>query len=308
MAAVVLREIGEAPELGAFPRPPEAPGMVEVLVAGLNPVDLTLAAGGLRGPEPPTVVGREGIARTAAGERVYFSSSIAPYGSLAPYTLIDLEDALPVPADVSSELAVAMGIAGLAAWLPLSWHAALAPGERVLVLGATGVVGQIAVQAARILGAGQIVAAGRDERMLAHAAQLGADATVRLGVEDDALALARHAGGGYDVVIDTIYGAPFLAALRSSASGARLVTVGQGAGASVDVPFRALQGRTHVAHANWAVPRGVADAAYADLLRHAAAGAIAVEVERYELSAALAAWEAQRRGPHRKLVVTIAPG
>lgn len=303
MRAAILHRVGGTPEVGEFDDPVAGEGQVvaDVVAAGLNPVDLAMASGAMGTPTVPSVVGREGIALLPDGRRAYFSGPVAPYGSWAQRTLVDPDATLPVPDELDDGLAVAMGIAGLAAWLPLTHHARLRPGERVLVLGATGVVGQIAVQAARLLGAGRVVAAGRHADSLTRLA--GVDATVTLGGADDARALAAEAGGGYDVVVDTVYGAPFVAALGGTAPGARLVTIGMGAGASAEVPFAALMGRTHIGHGTQLVPRDVVRDAYAKLTRHAAAGEIVVEIDRYDLDRAADAWAAQAAGPHRKLVV-----
>ena len=93
-------------------------------------------------------------------------------------------------------LAAGLGIAGLAGWLPFAWRAPLEGGETVLVLGATGSVGLVAVQAAKLLGASRVVAAGRDANRLEKAAALGADATVRIGVGGDLVSAFREAVGG----------------------------------------------------------------------------------------------------------------
>lgn len=317
MRAAILHRAGATPEVGPFDDPVaredqddgqrategEREVVVEVEVAGLNPVDLAIASGAMRPPTVPAVVGREGVGTLPDGRRVYFNSPVSPHGSWAERALVDRGAIFPVPDGLDGGLAVSMGISGLAAWLPLEWQARLKPGEQVLVLGATGVVGQIAVQAARLLGAGRVVAAGRDAGALERAATLGADATVVLGGSDAGEALSSEAGDGYDVVIDTVYGAPFVAALGASAPGARLVTIGMGAGASPEVPFGALMGRTHIGHGNQFAPADVLRDAYARLIEHAGAGDMVVEVERYDLDGAAEAWAAQAQGPHHKLVV-----
>ncbi|MGI8903262.1 MAG: quinone oxidoreductase family protein [Solirubrobacteraceae bacterium] len=305
MRAAVLYERGATPEVAEFddPTPTDGQVVVEVGVAGANPVDLAIASGAFGDPQLPYVVGREGVGSLADGRRVYFNSPSSPFGSWAPRTLVDPGQTFAVPDAVADGVAVAIGIAGLAAWVPLQWHARLRSGERVLVLGATGVVGQIAVQAARLLGAGRIVGAGRNRDALSRLAGLGADATVALGGDDDGAALKAEAGEGYDVVIDTVYGAPFLAALGATAVGARLVTIGAGAAGSAEVPFRDLQGRAHIGHGNQLTPREVLCDSYAQLCRHAAAGEIAVEIERFELDRAPQAWQAQAAGPNHKLVI-----
>lgn len=304
MRAAVLEKVGEAPTVMDFDEPDG--DVVEVRLAGCNPVDLALASGQLGEPKVPKVVGKEGIGVTADGARVYFDSPPAPFGSWATRTRVDPAKTYPVPDGLDDDLAVACGIAGLAAWLPLTRHAQVTSDSTVLVLGATGVVGKIAVQAAKILGAGRIVGAGRNADELVKARDLGADATVQLGGDDDAGALQSEAGDGYDIVIDLVYGDPFLAALDASAVGATLITVGQGAGGGPEIPFRALAGRTHVAHMNDLMPPDEVRAAYAELTGLAVRGRIHVETTRYLLDEAQKAWQAQADGPHVKIGVSPA--
>ena len=190
MRAAILREYDATPELGDFDDPAPGDGTVvaDVLAAGLNPVDIRKAAGVFPlAPKPPlpSVAGWEGVARLEDGSRVYFVDPPPPHGALAERTLLDPSATHPVPEGVDDGVAVALGIAGLAGWLALTWSAKLRAGETVLVLGATGTVGQVAVQAAKLLGASRVVAAGRNPRGLARAAELGADATVRLGEAGD---------------------------------------------------------------------------------------------------------------------------
>ncbi|MGE2714908.1 quinone oxidoreductase family protein [Mycolicibacterium litorale] len=292
--------MGETPVVTDFDEPQD--NAVEVRVAGCNPVDLVLASGRMGEPQIPSVVGKEGVGVTADGTRVYFDSPPSPFGSWAQRCAVDPELTFPVPDGLDDDLAVTLGIAGLAAWLPLTRHADVA-GKSVLILGATGVVGQIGVQAAKLLDAAHVVGAGRNREALATAAEMGADATVVLGDGDDAKALRDAAGDGYDVVLDLVYGAPFLAALKATAVGATLVTVGEQAGESADVPFADLVGRTHVGHINNLMPTGEMRAGYEELARHAADGAIRVEIKRYSLDDAPKAWQTQADGPHHKIVV-----
>jgi NADPH:quinone reductase-like Zn-dependent oxidoreductase len=306
MRAAILHEAGATPEVGEFeaPEPVDGKVVVDVLLAGLNPVDLATASGAVGPPPTPGVVGREGVGVMPGGARVYFNASAPPFGSFAEKTLIDVESAFTVPEELSDELAVAIGIAGLAAWIPLTHHARLAEGERVLVLGATGTVGRIAVQAAKILGAGKVVAAGRHASTLSLLADLGADATVVLGGGDDEEALRAEAGDGWDVVIDPVYGDPFLSALATTATGARLVTIGGGAGTAA-IPYRSLQGRTHIGHGSRSLPRTVLKDAYAALARHAVAGEIDIDFRRFPLDHAAEAWRLQSEGAHAKVVVAV---
>ena len=227
MMAVVVRDAGAAPVLEDFDEPVAGDGqtVVDVLAAGLNPVDLALMGSG----PLPAVPGNEGVARLAGGGRAYFERAIAPFGSFAPRALVATELPIPLPDDLSTADALAIGIAGLAGWLALERAAELAAGESVLVLGASGAVGQIAVQAARLLGAGRVVAAARE---LGSVGDLGADAVVEL-TGDYRAALREASGEGFDVVVDPLFGEPLEAALTATAPGARLVSLGASAGSTV---------------------------------------------------------------------------
>ncbi|GAT08399.1 zinc-binding alcohol dehydrogenase family protein [Mycolicibacterium novocastrense] len=306
MRAAVLEAPGKTPTVREFDEPdgPETE-VVDVRLAGCNPVDLALASGAMGEPVTPSVVGKEGIGTTTDGHRVYFDSPPEPFGSWAQRCRVDPALTFPIPDALDDDLAVALGIAGLAAWLPLTRHADVSDGKSVLVLGATGVVGRIAVQAAKLLGAKHVVGAGRNPDALEEVRELGADAVVRLGQDDDPEALMNESGDGYDVVIDMVYGDPFLAALDASTVGATLITVGQGAGATAAAPFAKLMGRTHIGHNNNLMGADVMRAGYDELTGHAAAGRIRVDTERYPLDEAPRAWQAQADSPHTKIAIQI---
>jgi NADPH:quinone reductase-like Zn-dependent oxidoreductase len=305
MRAAVLNEIGGIPVAAEFPDPPRLEGFetADVLIAGLNPVDLHLAAGHMGPVEVPYVVGREGIARLADDRAVYFSSAPAPYGSIAERAPVDPASSFTVPDDLDAGLALACGIAGLAAWLPLEWRARLQPGESVLVLGATGVVGQIGVQAAKLLGAGRVVAAGRAARVLSSLLERGADEIVVLAESGGGTLRAAAGRHGYDVVLDALYGRPLEEAMSATANGARVVSVGSPAGDRATIGFRDLYTRTHYGYSNQQAPFEVRRAAYEQLTAHAGAGEIAVEVEHVPLDRIADAWRRQAQGPHHKLTI-----
>jgi NADPH:quinone reductase-like Zn-dependent oxidoreductase len=308
MRAAVLQEYG-VPSPGEFQEPSAGPdqAVVDVLAAGLNPVDVAICAGRFYAGQPPlpSVAGREGVG-LLGGERVYFDAPIAPFGSMAERALIDPSSAYPVPDEVQDGVAVALGISGLAAWLALAWRARLQEGEHVLVLGASGVLGQIAVQAARLRGAARVVAAARSAEGLERCLELGADAAVRLGEHDDLPAAFTEASDGrIDVVVDPLWGEPLVAALGAASFGARIVQIGAGAGAEAMIPSAAIRGKMLVlmGHTNFAAPPEVKREAYARLAEAAAGGELRVDTDPMPLEQVAEAWDRLAAGSHRKIVL-----
>jgi NADPH:quinone reductase-like Zn-dependent oxidoreductase len=310
--AAVLQTRGEPPQPGEF-RDPEPAGenpVLDVLVAGVNPIDLAIAAGKVpaREREHPSVPGLEGVGELD-GRRYYFDTPIAPHGSIAERTLVERESLIELPEGLDEGLAVSLGIAGLAAWLSLTWRGELQPGENVLVLGASGVVGQIAVQGARLLGAAKVVAAARDGASLERARhELGADAVVQLGGQADLAEHLREAvGGGYDVVVDPLWGEPALAALAALNRDGRLVSVGNSAGETAAVGARDFRNRLGhiIGHTNFHASRETKREAYAAMAKHAAAGELSVPVVERPLDEVAAAWADQAGSPHHKQVLRL---
>jgi len=310
MRAALLRQYGEAPEPGEFdePEPGEGQAVVEVLAASLNPVDVAMASGTFYAGSPPlpSVVGREGVGLTGDGKLIYFDGPVPPYGSIAERVLIDKVSAVPLPADIDPALASSLGIAGLAAWLALEWRAQVKPGETVLVLGASGVVGQVAVQAAKLLGAARVVAAARSSEGLQRAMERGGDATVQIDQVDDLAQAFRDAGeGGVDVVIDPVWGEPAAAALEACRPHGRLVQIGQSAGSHSSIASAAIRGKllAVLGHTNFMAPQDVKRSAYLRMVGHAVSGDLSVDIERVALADIADAWRRQQKAPHHKLIV-----
>ena len=188
MRAAILSAYQALPELGERPDPQALEGqtVVELLAAALNPADLAIGSGSFPAGSPPLpyVPGIEGVgrvvqsARFSPGTRVWASGrglGVAADGAFAG-RFVAADDALfQVPEDARDVVAAAFGQVGLAAWMPLTWLAPVRTGEVVLVLGATGSVGSVAVQAAKLLGAGRVVGVGRDQSRLDDVGGLGAD-------------------------------------------------------------------------------------------------------------------------------------
>src|SRR3954451_23427140 len=184
MRAAVLDSHGAVPGLGEFREPELEDGAVllDVLAAGMNPVDIRIASGTFPNErhEPPYVAGKEGVGRRPDGTLVYFDASREPFGAFAERTPVDAGSGYPLPDGLDPALAVSLGISGLAAWMALDWRGQVKPGENELILGARDVVGQIGVHGDKRLGAGGVVAAARTPVGLERARRLGADAVVSL--------------------------------------------------------------------------------------------------------------------------------
>lgn len=281
-----------------------------MIAVALNPVDLAVSSGRYFGGHPPVpyVPGAEAIGRLD-GERHYLFGE--GFGTRRDGFLVERVDfpegsAVPVPDGVDDARAAACGIAGLAGWVPVAHKAQVRAGDRVLVLAATGTVGSVAVQAARLLGAERIVAAGRDAAALERTLDLGADETVRLEDGDLAARFREACGGdGPTVVIDPLWGEPARAAVQAAAPGARIVQVGQSAGpeatlASADVRGKQLQ---ILGHTNFRLPLEELRRGYTALAEHVAAGRIRIDVETFPLERISDAWVAQQQGT--KAVVVL---
>ena len=202
----------------------------------------------------------------------------------------------------------------MSAWLALSWRARLAQGETVLVLGATGVAGQLAVQLARQLGAGRVVAAGRDRRLLDRLRDLGADATVPLDQPDDQLAdafAAQTDDGGIQVVIDYLLGPSTEALIAAvtrrgmthTAPRLRLVEVGDSAGPAITLPAQVLRSSGLEIYGSGAgtVPVEAVVKALPEFIDRATNGTLRIDVDPVPLADVADAWRRDQHG--RRLVL-----
>jgi NADPH2:quinone reductase len=306
MRAAVIAERSLAPVLQEFPEPQAREGatLIDVDTAGLGGWDV-LGAYRL-GVQFPCVIRGEGVGRTPEGRRVYFGErSVAPFGAWAERTLVPSEEVWEVPDDVDDVLAITMGIAGTGALLPLE-QAGIKPGESVLILGATGTLGQIALQLARILGAGRVVGAARDAAALERLRSRGlADAVVALGSDDDAAALKAVAGEGFDVVLDGVCGAPLLSALKATRWGARILTIGTGAGREINLNISDLLFRTLSCVGTGQRSPCDREATWRRLLLLAREHKISFDHVGFRFDDMPAAWAAQVAGPHAKVTATL---
>jgi NADPH:quinone reductase len=304
MRAAVIPEVGAGPELVDDHAEPEGELVVDVSAAPLNPVDLSMAAGRFYAgpPNAPYVPGIEGVGRTQDGTRVWFETG-AGYignGSMAERAAVATERMIEVPDGVADAVAGCLGVAGIAAWVPLANRACVAAGETVLILAATGVVGQIALQGAKLLGAGKVIAAGRNAEKLGA---LDVDARVQLPASADDLREA--ADGLIDVVIDPLWGEYAPVATEAMNVNGRLVMLGQSGGQQATLDAGVVRGKALkiLGHANAATPPEVKQAAFKAMCGHAAAGELEVEYEEMPLASIAAAWERQASSPNVKLIL-----
>lgn len=313
MTAAVLHTIGQPPCYEEFPEPEPAGDevVVDVLAASLKSVDKQMASGSHYASfrELPVVCGVDGVGMLEDGSRVYFGGPRRPFGAMAQRTVVARARCWAIPAGLDDLTAAALPNPGVSAWMTLDWRAQLTSGQSVLVLGATGVTGKLAVQIAKLLGAGQVVAAGRNEEALRAMSALGADATIQLNQPDEALkeAFVREgAGTGFDVVIDYVWGHPtevLLEALTGSDFSARgprvrLIQVGESAGAAISLPASALRssGLEIMGAGSGAMPpMEVLSDAFQKVMAHGAQKQLRIEVEKVALREIAEAWPRESR-------------
>ena len=319
MKAAVLHTLGKAPRFEEFAEPTAGKdeALVRVRAASLKAVDRQMASGShYASPrELPVVCGTDGVGELEDGTRIFFGGPRRPYGAMAERTVVPRAFCFPVPTGIDDDTAAALPNPGVSAWLALTHRAKLAPGETVLILGATGVTGQLAVQIAKLLGAKRVIGAGRNARMLDSLRELGADATIQLEQAGDALKeeFAREAGeAGFDVIIDYVWGRPtetLLAAITRSefavvTKETRLVQVGESAGATIALPAAVLRSTALTISGTAGIPgRAVLVEAMQQVMAGAAHGELRIETERVPLAEIERVWERPEESGRRVVVI-----
>lgn len=319
MKAAVVHNFREPPRYGAFAAPSAGEGetRVRVRAAALTHLVRSQAAGRhySSGAALPAVPGADGAGRLPDGRRVYFAFPERPHGSMAELSRVKAAYCVPLPDGVGDVTAAAIANPGMSSWAALTQRARLRAGETVLINGATGTSGRLAVQIARRLGAGGIIATGRNTEALEKLETQGADATVSL--TEDPAALARRfretvSRGPVHVVLDYLWGSSaesLIAALSGQGGGeaeprVRYVQIGAISGATIALPGGALRssglelmgsGLGSVSH-----PRLVG--VIGDLMKAVAEGALTIETETVPLAEVETAWN---RATDRRLVFTV---
>jgi NADPH:quinone reductase-like Zn-dependent oxidoreductase len=212
MHAAVVRSFDAPPRYETFQTPQpsgEHEIAIDVLAAGLHPRVRSGASGShyTSTDALPLIPGVDGVGRSADGELLYFVASDGTFGTMAERTVIDRRRALVLSSDADVPALAAGMNPGMSSWVALRKRISFKTGQKVLVLGATGNAGQMAVQIAKVLGASYVAAAGRDAERLTALTNLGADEIVSLTGEPDVVARALGAAGAdVDVVIDYLWG------------------------------------------------------------------------------------------------------
>ena len=257
MKAAIINGFGEIPQYQDFPDPvPAKDGkLIHIKASVLENFDKGAASGRHYSsktlfPQFPAIVGSDGIGITEEGHLVGFGKIQAPYGAFAEKT--SAAHTVPIPEGIDPAKAAAIPRSALTSLLPLKYPAKLQAGETVLINGATGVSGRIAVQIAKMLGAGRVIGTGRNERSLELLTKLGADAVIDLKQSDEELSqVFTKAGGenGIDIVLDFIWGHPaevlistFIPKMAGFAKRrVRYVEIGEKAGSHISLPASALR-------------------------------------------------------------------
>jgi NADPH:quinone reductase-like Zn-dependent oxidoreductase len=319
MKAAVIHTIGEPPRYGDFtdPEPADGEAILRVRAAAITNVARVRVAGTHYSGHGtlPAVAGIDGVGITDDGRRVFFGGPREPYGSMAELCPAPARWLAPVPDALDDVTAAAVPNPGVSAWLSLSFRGELREGEHVLVLGGTGVTGRLAVQSAKLQGAGRVVAAGRNAASLERLRELGADETIRIEAGVDLVAAFTAAAGehGFDLVIDYLWGAPTEALIRSitradlesAAARTRLVQVGEMAGAAISLPAAALRssGLEIVGSGTGVMPPiDVMQEAFRRVLGAAATRELIVDTEAVPLADVESVWTKDGQGARFVLV------
>ncbi|MGB7227691.1 MAG: zinc-binding alcohol dehydrogenase family protein, partial [Candidatus Acidiferrales bacterium] len=215
MNAAVVHALDAPPRYGSFAEPVAGDGeaIVTVSAVGLHQIVKSLASGKHYGSTGTLlfIPGVDGVGRLEDGKRVYFGFSRSPFGTFAERSVTTRTMCFPVPEALDDVTVAAMMNPAMSSWAALTVRAQFAAGESVLILGATGVAGRLAIQIAKRLGARRIVAAGRNARALEEGKSLGADAVISLeqGREELVAAIRREfSENKIDVVLDYLWGGP----------------------------------------------------------------------------------------------------
>lgn len=246
MKAAIVNDFSQPPCAGEHPAPQAGDGevLVNVRAAAISQLVRAQAAGRhySSGTTLPMIPGADGVGTLADGQRVFFAFPKAPYGSMAGQTVVPAALCVPVPDEVDDITAAAIGNPGMSSVAALTYQAGLQRGETVLVNGAAGASGRLALQLARYMGAGRIIATARNPAVADELTALGADEVIVLHADSAALSATFAARiAAVDIVLDYLWGQPAACLLQAAASRKgplaarplRFVNIGSLAGADI---------------------------------------------------------------------------
>jgi NADPH:quinone reductase-like Zn-dependent oxidoreductase len=306
MKAAVLHKVGGIPRYEDFPDPMAGEGEVIIAVkaVAVENVDKLIAAGEHYASKKyiaqlPAIPAFDGIGTLPDGTLVGFGDPRPPYGALAEKTVVASNSFVPIAEGIDPAVATVLGTA--ITGMSIKTAAGFVPGETVLVQGATGVAGRLAVKVARLLGARRIVATGRDDGQLREVQALGTDTVINTAVSDDALAQAYidAKGDGYDVVVDYLWGRPTEILLRSLVPESftfpkptRVIQIGQAAGTELTLAAESLRtsGVEIYGAAKGLGPKTMGEV-YGQVVKWAQSGQLTFDVEKVPLTDIETAWQ-----------------
>ncbi|MDG4797531.1 zinc-binding dehydrogenase [Micromonospora sp. WMMD1082] len=319
MDAAVITTCGRPPAVARRepPRPGDGQVRVRVAAAPITPLDVLCASGTsyFGAPGTPYVPGVQGVGHLDDGTAVWFPTTAGMRpgdGSMAEHCVVPYADVVALP-DGADTLVAALGLSAVAALMALTWRGELRAGEQVVVLGAGGVVGQAAVQLARLHGARRVVAAARSAAAQERARILGADDVVALADTDDVDTLADRlraaCDGPADIVLDPLFGVPAAAALRTLGPHGRLVNLGSSAGEQAPVDSATLRSRSLrvLGYTNNELDAARRAAAIREIAGHIVAGRLTVTHETVPLAGVADAWTRQAEGRAAGRIVLTMP-
>lgn len=307
MQAALILQCGRPPVVSSYDADFSGGVRVAVTAAPITPLDVLCATGTsyFGSPPVPYVPGVQGVGTRPDGTPVWFATDAGMRpgdGSMAEYANVPEADIVELPPGADPALVAALGLSAVAAWQSLTSCGDLRRGEQVLILGGGGIVGQAAIQIARLLGARRVVTACRSARAQARAAELGADAVVPLldddTVPDLAARLRVALDGPLDLVLDPLFGIPAAAALQVLHPGGRLVNLGGSAAPTAPIDSATLRSGSLriLGYTNNSLTKPERAETLRTIAAHAAAGRLSVSYEAVPLSEAPAAWTAQSSG------------
>jgi NADPH:quinone reductase-like Zn-dependent oxidoreductase len=255
MNAAVVSAFDRPPRYTTFDDPVAGEGekLVSVSAAGLHPIVKALAKGAHYGSsgELPFIAGVDGVGKLEDGTRIFFGIARSPFGTFAERAVAASWMCLPLPEAIDDLTAAGIANPAMSSWAALTARARFVAGESVLILGATGVAGQLAAQIAKRLGARRVVAAGRNPQALEKLKTLGADSVISLDQDQASLvsAFRTEIAEGVDVVLDYLWGQPaelVLQAisqkgLRKAGARIRFIQIGESAGKTISLPAATLR-------------------------------------------------------------------